>query len=59
MLADLIKLAAKNKLPGRQSIKDAEQVEKAGNKVMHGQANLQHTARVVLDCTRNILNETL
>jgi hypothetical protein len=56
-LAELIKLAEKNKLLGGQSIKDAGSVQKAGNKIMHDVANLQHTAQVVLDCTRCVLNE--
>jgi len=56
-LAELIKLADKNQLLGGQSIKGAEDVQKAGNKIMHEVANLQHTAQVVLDCTRGVLNE--
>ena len=56
-LAELIKLAEKNKLLGGQSIIDAGSVLKAGNKIMHDVANLQHTAQVVLAYTRGILNE--
>ncbi|MDT8069203.1 MAG: hypothetical protein ROO76_13640 [Terriglobia bacterium] len=56
-LAELIKLADKNKLLSNQSIKDVGNVQKAGNKIMHDVANLQHTAQLVLDCTRGVLNE--
>ena len=57
-LAELIKLAGKNKLLGGQSIeKIAGSVQKAGNNIMHDVANLQHTAQVVLAYTRGILNE--
>jgi hypothetical protein len=56
-LAELIKLAEKNKLLGGQSIKDAGSVQKAGNKIMHDVAKLQHTAQVVLADTRGVLDE--
>jgi hypothetical protein len=56
-LAELIKLADKSKLLGGQSIEDAGNVQKAGNKIMHDMANLRHTAQLVLDCTRGVLNE--
>jgi phage shock protein A len=56
-LAELIKLADKSNLLGGQSIRDAGNVQKAGNKIMHDVGNLQHTAQLVLDSTRGILTE--
>lgn len=56
-LAELIKLADKSKLLGGQSIRGAGNVQKAGNKIMHDVANLQHTAQLVLDHTRGVLTE--
>ncbi len=53
----LITTAYNNKLLGSGPIKDARTVQKAGNKIMHNVANLQHSAQAVLDSTRSVLNE--
>lgn len=56
-LKDLIPLAGQRKALTSKSLKDAEKVQHAGNKVMHEIANLRDTAQEVLDCTRGVLNE--
>ena len=56
-LRSMIDRAASDKLLDAQERNGAEEVEKAGNKIMHNMSNLRSTAQQVLDLTRIILNK--
>jgi len=56
-LRSLIDRARRRNLLDESGHHSAEEVEEAGNKAMHNLSNLRKTARVVLDCTRSVINK--